>query len=172
MQEGLVLVGHAAWLLEELVVDPQDIIGTKACSYLSQIYMQLVASLVSLAAEEFCAHAEQDRLALIRNTSVVSRQIAHGSASLSHDVKHDVLLVIAFLRIIFGGGCHEIYPLENFTSGKISQLPCLINFDIAGALAHVRLDVGDGTVEPPLYLIFTSHQLVHLWLLLINSNLV
>jgi len=40
MQEGLVLVRHAAtWLLEELVVDPEDIVGTKACPYLSQIYM-------------------------------------------------------------------------------------------------------------------------------------
>lgn len=80
----------ASGLRDQLVIDPQDVIGAEPRPDLPQVDMSLVPTVLRHAAQELRAHAEQHVVG-VGAGSFLPGQVAHWPASLPHNVEDDIL---------------------------------------------------------------------------------
>lgn len=121
--------------------------------------MLLVVLKLRLAAKELSTHGKQ----YILGTQGIRRprQITHRAASLTNDMEYNVLSLVVLGWHSVCGTSAEVDPLENFAWLVVVKLSWLIDLDVSRHFTDERLNVRNGSAEPPLDFFASPNELVH-----------
>jgi hypothetical protein len=144
---------------KQLIINPQNSVGTEARPNLPQVNVLLIVLELRLAAEELRTHSKQYILG--PQTVLCPCQIAHWSTGLPDNVKDNILALIILCRLLLGSTSAKVDPLEHFTWLVVIKLCWLIYLHVPRHLTNIRLDVRDGSTEPPLNLLASFNELIH-----------
>lgn len=118
VQKHLVLIQfRLVRVWEKLIINPENVVCTKASPNFSQVNVSLVSILHFLATQEFRTHPENDLLFwIIEALVVVLAYFRHYSTCLRYDMEAHIFGLLFRCWKLMGGCCDKIDPLKNLAA--------------------------------------------------------